>query len=105
MPCAGWLAGKRVAYAFGFAGHGVAITNMVAMAMCDLILERDSDRTRLAVIGQKPVDLGPRLLRDAVVRLGTAYEQRQDDAGRARQVPLAMRLLQRLSSGSPDLRK
>jgi glycine/D-amino acid oxidase-like deaminating enzyme len=105
MPSAGWLEGKRVAYAFGFAGHGVAITNMVAMAMRDLLLERDTDRTRLAVIGQKPVNLGPRLLRDPVVRLGAAYELRQDDAGRARQVPFLMRLLQRISSGTPDLNK
>jgi glycine/D-amino acid oxidase-like deaminating enzyme len=105
MPCAGWLKGRRVAYAFGFAGHGVAITNMVAMAMRDLILERDTDRTRLAVIGQKPINLGPRFLRDPLVRMTTALEMRQDDAGRARQVPFIMRLLQRFSSAAPDLRK
>jgi len=97
LPCAGWLEEKRVAYAFGFAGHGVAITNMVALAMRDLILERDSDRVRLAVIGKKPINLGPRLLRDPLVRASSAHSLRQDDSGGSTKQPLLMRLLQRLS--------
>jgi len=101
MPCAGWLEEKRVAYAFGFVGHGVAITNMVAMAMRDLILERDTDHTRLAIIGRKPVNLGPRLLRDPMVRLSNAYSLRQDDGSGSGKLPLVLRLLQRLSSRSP----
>ena len=103
LPCAGWLGGKRVAYSFGFAGHGVAITNLVAMAMRDLILERDTDRTRLAVIGKKPINLGPRLLRDPLVRMGAANQMRQDDAGAAGQLPFFMRVLQRLSPGASKL--
>jgi len=97
LPCAGWLEEKRVAYAFGFVGHGVAITNLVALAMRDLILERDSDRVRLAIIGRKPINLGPRLLRDPLVRLSTSQSLRQDDAGGSTKQPLLMRLLQRLS--------
>jgi glycine/D-amino acid oxidase-like deaminating enzyme len=100
MPCAGWLEEKRIAYAFGFVGHGVAITNMVAMAMRDLILERDTDLTRLALIGRKPVNLGPRLLRDPLVRWSSAHSLRQDDTGGAGKLPVVFRLLQRLSSGS-----
>jgi len=102
MPSADWLEEKRVAYAF--AGHGVAITNMVAMAMRDLILERDSDRVRLAVIGKKPINLGPRLLRDPLVRASSAHSLRQDDTGGSTKQPLLLRLLQRLSS-SPSLPK
>jgi len=97
MPCAGWLEEKRVAYAFGFAGHGVAITNMVALAMRDLILERDTDRVRLAVIGKKPINLGPRLLRDPLVRASSAHSLRQDDSGGSTKQPLLLRLLQRFS--------
>jgi len=100
MPCAGWLEEKRIAYAFGFVGHGVAITNMVAMAMRDLILERDTDQTRLAIIGRKPVNLGPRLLRDPLVRASAAFSLRQDDSGRSGKLPFLFRVLQRLSSGS-----
>ncbi len=101
MPCAGWLEEKRVAYAFGFVGHGVAITNMVAMAMRDLILERETDHTRLAIIGRKPVNLGPRLLRDPLVRLGNAVSIRQDDTTGSGKLPFAFRLLQRFTSGPP----
>ncbi|MBW1686279.1 MAG: FAD-dependent oxidoreductase [Deltaproteobacteria bacterium] len=97
MPCAGWLEEKRVAYAFGFAGHGVAITNMVALAMRDLILERDTDRVRLAIIGKKPINLGPRLLRDPLVRASSAHSLRQDDSGGSTKQPLLLRLLQRFS--------
>jgi glycine/D-amino acid oxidase-like deaminating enzyme len=97
MPCAGWLEEKRVAYSFGFAGHGVAITNMVALAMRDLILERDTDRVRLAVIGKKPINLGPRLLRDPLVRASSSHSLRQDDSGGSTKQPLLLRLLQRFS--------
>jgi len=100
MPCAGWLTEKRIAYACGFVGHGVAITNMVAMAMRDLILERDTDHTRLAIVGRKPISLGPRPLRDLLVRASTAYSMRQDDSGGSTKQPLLLRLLQRLSSGT-----
>jgi hypothetical protein len=72
---------------------------MVATAMRDLILERDTDHTRLAIIGRKPINLGPRLLRDPLVRLSTAVSIRQDDSGRAGKPPLMFRLLQRLSGG------
>jgi hypothetical protein len=70
---------------------------MVAMAMRDLILERETDHTRLAIIGRKPINLGPRLLRDLLVRASTAYSLRQDDTGRSGKPPLMFRLLQRLS--------
>ena len=61
MPCAGWLEEGRIAYAFGFAGHGVAITNMVAMAMRDVILERDGatvliDSVSLPFMGGSVID-------------------------------------------------
>jgi hypothetical protein len=104
MPCAGWLEEKRIAYAFGFVGHGVAITNMVAMAMRDLILERDTDQTRLAIIGRKPVNLGPRLLRDPLVRWSSAQSLRQDDTGGSGKLPFLFRALERLSSGGSSRR-
>ena len=105
MPCAGWLEEKRIAYAFGFVGHGVAITNMVAMAMRDLILERETEHTRLALIGRKPVHLGPRLLRGPLVRAITALSMRQDDTGGSGRLPFVLRLLQRLSSRGSSAQK
>ncbi len=71
---------------------------MVAMAMRDLILERETEHTRLAIVGRKPVNLGPRPLRDLLVRMSTALSQRQDDSGRSGKPPFLFRVLQRLSS-------
>jgi glycine/D-amino acid oxidase-like deaminating enzyme len=105
VPCAGWLKGERVAYAFGFNGHGVSNTALVAMAMRDLILERDTDYTRLAIIGKKPVDLGPRLLRDPMVRASIDYQLRQDDTGRIVKPPLLARLMERMAPGTQSRRK
>ncbi len=105
MPCIGWLKGNRVAYAFGFNGHGVAISNLAAMAVRDLILERDSEYTRLAIVGQKPVDLGPRLLRDPLVRSATGHQLRQDDEGVAIKPPLLARIMQRMAPAARDTRR
>lgn len=96
LPGAGWLEGHRVAYAFGYNGHGVAITNLLAMAVRDLILEQDTEFTRLALVGRKPLSLGPRLIRDPIVRAQSDYLLRQDDAGRALKPPLLVWLARRL---------
>jgi glycine/D-amino acid oxidase-like deaminating enzyme len=103
LPCAGWLTGGRVAYAFGYGGHGVAIANLAAMAIRDLILERDTDHTRLAIIGKKPVDLGPRLLRDPMIRAVGRHQLRVDDAGHGLDPPLLLRILRRLAPATRRL--
>jgi glycine/D-amino acid oxidase-like deaminating enzyme len=97
LPSAGWLKGGRTAYAFGFCGHGVAITNLVAMAMRDLILERDTDYSRLAIVGKKPLNLGPRLIRDPMTRAMIRHQLEQDDIGRATKQPLLARILERVA--------
>jgi len=95
LPGAGWLQGHRVAYAFGYNGHGVAISNLLAMSMRDLMLERDTELTRLALVGRKPLSLGPGLIRDPVIRAQAGYLLRQDDAGRELKPSLLVRLSQR----------
>jgi glycine/D-amino acid oxidase-like deaminating enzyme len=95
LPAVGWLERGRVAYAFGYSGHGVAITHLAGRAVSDLLLERDTELTRLALVERPPVGLGPRWLRDPLVRLTTWLSQRQDDGkGRVRP-PLLLRLLDR----------
>jgi glycine/D-amino acid oxidase-like deaminating enzyme len=96
LPGAGWLQGQRVAYAFGFNGHGVAITCLLAMSVRDLMLERDTEYTRLALVGKKPLSLGPRLIRDPIVRAQSDFLLRQDDAGRSLKPSLLVRLSQRI---------
>ncbi len=97
LPLVGWLKGERIAYAFGYNGHGVAITHLAAQVVRDLILERDTDYTRLAIVGRKPVDLGPRPLRDPLVNATVNYYLRRDDAGVEMKPPLLARLMERLA--------
>lgn len=97
LPLIGWLKGERVAYAFGYNGHGVAITHLASRAVRDLILDRDSDERRLAIVNRKPIDLGPSLLRDPLVRATVKYQLRRDDEGRELPPPLLARLMQRLA--------
>lgn len=99
LPLVGWLKGGRVAYCFGYNGHGVAISNLTAKAVRDLILERDTDYTRLAIVGRKPVDLGPRLLRDPLVQASVRYHLRRDDAGVEMKPPLLARMMEWLAPG------
>jgi glycine/D-amino acid oxidase-like deaminating enzyme len=100
LPLVGWLKGERIAYAFGYNGHGVAITHLASRAIRDLILDRDSDERRLAIVNRKPVDLGPALLRDPLVRATVKYQLRRDDEGRELPPPLLARLMQRLASAA-----
>jgi glycine/D-amino acid oxidase-like deaminating enzyme len=99
LPGAGWLDGHKVAYAFGFNGHGVAITCLLGMAVRDLITERDTEFSRLALVGKKPASMGPRLVRDPIIRAVSDYQQRQDDAGREIRPPPLVRVAQRLFGG------
>jgi glycine/D-amino acid oxidase-like deaminating enzyme len=99
LPAAGWLQGHRVAYAFGYNGHGVAITCLLGMSVRDLLLEKETELTRLALIGKRPPSLGPRLVRDPIVKAQTDYQLRQDDAGRPIKASLLVRLSQRIFGG------
>lgn len=99
LPGAGWLEGHRVAYAFGFNGHGVAITCLTAMAVRDLMVDRDTEFSRLALVGKKPASMGPRLIRDPIVRSVADYQQRRDDAGREIKQSLLVRMAERVFGG------
>jgi glycine/D-amino acid oxidase-like deaminating enzyme len=99
LPAAGWLKGHRVAYAFGYNGHGVAITCLLGMCVRDLLLEKKSELTQLALIGKRPPSLGPRLIRDPIVGAQSDYQLRQDDAGRPIKPSRLVRLSQRIFGG------
>ena len=61
------------------------------------MLERDTDYTRLAITGRKPVDLGPRVLLDPLVNATVRYQLRRDDVGVEMKPPLLARLMERLA--------
>jgi hypothetical protein len=55
----------------------VAISCLLAMAVRDLIMERDSELTRLALVGKKPASMGPRLIRAPIIKAVAEYQLRR----------------------------
>jgi len=104
LPAVGWLAesGERMAFAYGYNGHGVAISNLAAHAVADLFAGRQSEWTDLWFVGRKLLDLGPRWIRDPMIRLTVRSQVRADDAGREARDPFVLRLLNKITGA--DLR-
>ncbi len=104
LPCIGWFddSRERVAYAYGYNGHGVAIANLAAHSINDLFSNRRSQWTQLSFVGRKPTDLGPHWLRDPMVKAMIKSQIRADDQGREAKDPLILRLINRLTNA--DLR-
>ncbi|NUT45628.1 MAG: FAD-dependent oxidoreductase [Thermoactinospora sp.] len=61
--------GSRVAYAVGYTGLGVAATRFGANVMLDLLDGRESERTRLQMVKEKPIPFPPEPLRSAAIQL------------------------------------
>jgi glycine/D-amino acid oxidase-like deaminating enzyme len=99
MPAVGWFddVRRRVAFAYGYNGHGVAISNVAAHAVADLFAGRQSEWTELRFVGGAPQDLGPRWLRDPLVRRTVTAQIRADDEERETKEPLALRILNRFT--------
>ncbi len=99
MPAVGWFdtARRRMAFAYGYNGHGVAITNVAAHAVADLFTDRRSAWTDLWFVGRKPDGLGPHFIRDPLVRWTVKAQIQADDEERDIKEPLVLRLLNRLT--------
>ncbi|MFQ5477852.1 MAG: NAD(P)/FAD-dependent oxidoreductase [Candidatus Krumholzibacteriia bacterium] len=104
LPCVGWFGSgvRRVAYAYGYNGHGVAIANLAAHSVADMFADRKSEWTDLWFVGKPPVGLGPRWLRDPLVRAMVNAQIKADDEEREIKDPLVVRVLNRLTDA--DLR-
>jgi glycine/D-amino acid oxidase-like deaminating enzyme len=96
-PVFGTAFGRRVAYAVGYTGLGVAATRFGAAVALDLLDGRSTERTRLGMVRHKPLPFPPEPLRWLAVRITQAELARQDrNAGRP---TLWLRLLDRLGMG------
>jgi glycine/D-amino acid oxidase-like deaminating enzyme len=102
LPAVGWLdeRRRRVAFAHGYSGHGVAICNVAAHALADLLSDRKSEWTDLVFVGRQAPGLGPRFLRDPLIRSALKGQIRADDEERPIQDPLVLRVLSRLGGDS-----
>ncbi len=106
MPAVGWLdeGQRRVAFAHGYNGHGVAISNLAAHAVADLFADRESEWTDLWFVGRKAPDLGPRFLRNPLVRRTLKAQIRADDEERELQDPWVLRVLNRFTGADLKIR-
>jgi glycine/D-amino acid oxidase-like deaminating enzyme len=101
LPYVGTLGGG-IFYGYGYNGHGVAPSHTVGRALCDLILERDSEYTGLLFVNQdREPRLPPEPLRFLGTTLTTKLLDRQDlrmDSGAevGDMDPLLLRVINRL---------
>lgn len=105
VPCVGFFNPRirRAAFALGYNGHGVAITHLAAHAIADSLEGKQTEWTELAMVGRRPQDLGPRFLRDPLVRMMTRAQQRADDEERDLRKSWTLRLLNRITGGDLDI--
>jgi glycine/D-amino acid oxidase-like deaminating enzyme len=96
IPASGWLAGERVAYGFGYNGHGVAPSHLNGQVLRDLLLGRKTDLLALPLVSRKPIAFPPGIIRDPLVRASVRALQRCDDEGRPGREPFLLRTLNRL---------
>ncbi|MCS6994531.1 MAG: FAD-binding oxidoreductase [Anaerolineales bacterium] len=61
--------GGRTAYCMGYTGLGVGAARFGAQVMLDLLDRRETERTRLTMVRQKPIPFPPEPLRSLVIHL------------------------------------
>jgi glycine/D-amino acid oxidase-like deaminating enzyme len=97
MATIGWLSGKRLLYALGYAGHGVGPSQLAGKIVRDLMLNRPTSLTALPMAALKPAPLPPGPLRPLVLNTAQRVLQQLDDSGgnkRGLLARLALRYLQ-----------
>jgi glycine/D-amino acid oxidase-like deaminating enzyme len=81
-PLFGTAAGRRVAYAVGYTGLGVAASRFGAQVALDLLAGRTTERTELSMVRRRPVPFPPEPLRWAAVQATRRALAKQDLRGR-----------------------
>ena len=86
----------RTAYAAGFTGLGVGASRFAADVMLDLLGGAETERTRLAMVREKPLPFPPEPLAWAGIQITTRSLARHDRTGRRN---VWLRMLDRLGLG------
>jgi glycine/D-amino acid oxidase-like deaminating enzyme len=71
----------RLAYALGYAGHGVGPSHLMGRIVTDLLLGSRSELLNLPMVSKHPVPLPPGPLRGGLLNLAERVLQRADDQG------------------------
>lgn len=72
---------ERIAYALGYAGHGVGPSHLVSKITRDLLLGTKSDLLDLPMVTKAPIPLPPGPLRNLMLDTSQRVLQRSDDEG------------------------
>jgi glycine/D-amino acid oxidase-like deaminating enzyme len=62
-PAIGFLGDRRAIYSLGCVGHGVSMAHLNGRTIADLILERDTDLTRVWFVGRRMISWPPEPIR------------------------------------------
>lgn len=81
-PVFGTALGGRLAYAVGYTGLGVAMSRFGARVGLDLLDGRETERTSLRMVRQRPVPFPPEPLRWGAVQAARGALAREDRTGR-----------------------
>ena len=95
-PFFGSTDGGRVFYGLGYTGHGIGTTRVAGKVLADLVLERESEWTALAMVRRKPFPYPPEPLRRLAVSAVTRALRRVDGGGRP---GMLLRILDALGIG------
>ncbi len=93
IPTFGTLEGGRIHYGVGYCGHGVGPTFTGGEILRDLVLGRDTELTSLCFVHRRAIPYPPEPLRALVVNSALRHMKDSDRTGRARPLPLLLRLL------------
>jgi glycine/D-amino acid oxidase-like deaminating enzyme len=87
---------ERLAYALGYAGHGVGPSHLMGRIVSDMLLGSRSELMDLPMVTKRPVPLPPGPLRAGLLNLSERVLLRADDKGSDARplVRLALRILQ-----------
>jgi glycine/D-amino acid oxidase-like deaminating enzyme len=89
--------GGRVAFAYGYNGHGVAATYLAGHAVVDLLSDKKTEWTGLFFVNRQPPYSGPIWLRNTIMKMASEAVYRADDEERKVTVPLSLKMVDRLN--------
>ncbi len=77
-PAIGFVGDRRAVYSLGCVGHGVSMTHLNGRTIADLLLEKDTDLTRVWFVGRKMIPWPPEPLRFAASHAIRGYMRLED---------------------------
>lgn len=78
VPAIGYVGDRRAVFSLGCVGHGVSMTHLNGRAIADLLLDKDTDLTRVWFIGRRMIPWPPEPLRFLASHFIRGYMRLED---------------------------